>query len=449
MYYFKSIYFFIVLGLVSCNKPSLNRDGSKIESVTVKSSSDISQDRVDFKNEVISLYEESTSLLFKGARNRSVRARQNSDLQFTLVSDVTTPVIGSTSLQATDIIVIGNIAYVSYNVSGATQMGAIESINIQDKEKPVLISRVEFPNTDINAMTLKDNFLYYVGATSNTDSLPSIIQKITVADGVFSNTVLKNTLPSYAGVDIALIENSVLAVSGDTGGLSIFNDSDLSLNKFIEMNDTRSVTVDKNYAYLLKGTNGSAYKYSGDYAEVVKNDTIGGATIKEHKATISARGNIIATALSDGGLKLLCARTLEEIGSLDAISVSGIDTSLTVTNAASFEKGLLFVANGEAGVYVYSYSKGSKRRQKAKCKDRTLYLEGFLPSEAGISANHIVYEGGYLFVANGLGAMRIIHIENHKASKNHDREKDDDDDDDSDDEDYDSRTKSRNNWKKR
>ncbi len=121
--------------------------------------------------------------------------------------------------------------------------------------------------------------------------------------------------------------------------------------------------------------------------------------------------------------------TLTWIGSIDPPVVGGHTTqatdipihgsiahgllqlSKTVANAAYMQSGLLFTANREAGAFVYSVEVGNKK-DGAKCKERSVTLLGKISFGAERSANHVYYRSGCLVVANGLGGVQFVAVDN-------------------------------------
>jgi hypothetical protein len=85
-----------------------------------------------------------------------------------------------------------------------------------------------------------------------------------------------------------------------------------------------------------------------------------------------------------------------------------LDPSVVVTNAAAIDEDLIFISNGEAGVYVAQGSKfftatGSETQQQITMLGRL----GFGKRE---SVNHVAYRDKYLIVAAGLGGVKIVQV---------------------------------------
>jgi hypothetical protein len=86
----------------------------------------------------------------------------------------------------------------------------------------------------------------------------------------------------------------------------------------------------------------------------------------------------------------------------------GLDPSVVVTNAASVDNDLIFISNGEAGVYVARGSQvfsatGSEAAQQITVLGKLRF--GNLQS-----VNHVAYKSGYLFIAAGLGGLKIVKV---------------------------------------
>lgn len=76
-----------------------------------------------------------------------------------------------------------------------------------------------------------------------------------------------------------------------------------------------------------------------------------------------------------------------------------------MTNAVTVQNGLIYAANGEAGIYVYVVRNSASA---TACGAATVSLLGSLNFGAGISANSVFSGGGLLYVATGLGGLRLV-----------------------------------------
>jgi hypothetical protein len=115
-------------------------------------------------------------------------------------------------------------------------------------------------------------------------------------------------------------------------------------------------------------------------------------------------------AAGSGGVQVLSATTGAVVGSVPRPDPAalGLDPSVVVTNAASVDGDLVFISNGEAGVYVAQGSQafnltGSEAAQQLTMLGRLRF--GNLQS-----VNHVAYRSGYLFIAAGLGGLKIVKV---------------------------------------
>ena len=117
-------------------------------------------------------------------------------------------------------------------------------------------------------------------------------------------------------------------------------------------------------------------------------------------------------AAGTGGVQVLRVKTGEWIGELPAPIVPGLDATETVTNAVAVDDDLIFVSNGEAGVYVW-------RRPDDDDDDSdgggggnpvTFELVGKLQFGVDESVNHVEFKGKYLILASGLGGLKVVRV---------------------------------------
>jgi hypothetical protein len=95
--------------------------------------------------------------------------------------------------------------------------------------------------------------------------------------------------------------------------------------------------------------------------------------------------------------------------------VPGLDPSVVVTNAVAADRDLVFISNGEAGVYVAQSPKPlNKFDEEEPIELRLLGRLGFQDLQ---SANHIEYKRNVLFVAAGRGGLKIVKVNGSDAGE--------------------------------
>ncbi|MBT3630528.1 MAG: hypothetical protein HOC81_08840, partial [Candidatus Marinimicrobia bacterium] len=142
--------------------------------------------------------------------------------------------------------------------------------------------------------------------------------------------------------------------------------------------------------------------------EMLNDYSLVGATIDFSKSTVEIHRKKAVLALGDGGTQIICLEGGEVIEQIAPPVVDDLDPSVTVTNAASTDSKTLYMSNGEAGVYVaYTRDKFNSR----DCDVDDLQMIGQFRFDDLQSVNHIKAKGDYLFIAGGLGGLKILRVE--------------------------------------
>ncbi|UCG72544.1 MAG: hypothetical protein JSV45_15070 [Chromatiales bacterium] len=83
---------------------------------------------------------------------------------------------------------------------------------------------------------------------------------------------------------------------------------------------------------------------------------------------------------------------------------------MVVSNAVTVDRDLMFISNREAGVYV---AQADADFGSTACNaPQQITMLGHLQFDNLQSANHVAYKGDCLFVAAGLGGVKIVEVEN-------------------------------------
>ncbi|UYL09430.1 hypothetical protein B9G69_002435 [Bdellovibrio sp. SKB1291214] len=340
----------------------------------------------------------------------------------TLVGTLAPPTVNGAQVQASDIAVSGSKVYVAYNTRGATQAGAIDVIDISNPYALTLPSQALYPTSDIHKVYVKGTSLYAAGATSDNGGGGNL-QKITLdANGKLTSTVssvfLRSaadpTIPAYAGTSVVAAGSYIYALSGNNGGLSILNNSDLSTVGFTALPDARDISFDSSSSslYAVTGKTASAeslvkhYDLNGSLLSS-GNVTLSNGVIDEAKSTITTGATFQIATNGYGGARLICLSSGAILGTATNPTVTGLTTDKTTANAAAFGAGYMFVANGEAGVTIYSVNTSSL---VSGCSLVTITYLGRFSLGANASANNIFYTNGHLVVATGQMGFKIVKV---------------------------------------
>lgn len=329
----------------------------------------------------------------------------------TLVAEVAPPTINGKTLQATSVTMLGTRAVVSYNMRGAEYLGAIDVFDISHEKSPVLRSRALFQNADINAVSTDGYSIYAAEASGDPGFASPAVFELVFLSG--SNLVLNGNLrfplSSYAATSTAMAGSRVYTTSGNTGSLFAYTVPTFSLQT-IPLDDARWVDVGGGKVAVVQGMPGRLAVFNESNLAPAGTFTFTGADIPESKSTVELVGGKAFIAAGSGGVQILSAATGKVVGSVARPNPAslGLDPSVVVTNAASVDEDLIFISNGEAGVYV---AQGSRNFVETGSEtNQTITMLGKLQFGTQQSVNHVTYRSGHLFIAAGLGGLKIVKV---------------------------------------
>ncbi len=414
-----SIYFLVLIGIVmfSCNSENDDSDPQSDDKIVLQFEDLDSRVHIDNAGVVAKQSMPSMPDNFDGTDSDVTKSTTiddsdvASDLPLILVAEVDAPQYDNLVLQATHVCFSGNYAYVSYNVQGERYLGAVEAIDITDPALPRVVSHATFPSMDISSLTIKDGILYLVGAR-DVDAYegvtkPAVLVKMALSDGLLSDNIDFIELSSYVGTDVVAGDSHYYCVSGNTGALSAFSISDGALASQIDQEDLRAVGIDGNKLVTLSGTQGIHVYNIGSMSETqsfsVSSDVV------EAKRTIDFyNGHVLVAEGYDGmGAYQLSNGTQTLAIPVAEASGSNIDVNDIVCNAVTVSDGHIFMAEGAAGVIVYSIATNGLDNP---VEIGGLNLEG--------SANYVKSGSDYVFVADGTGGLKILKIVSDGESDN-------------------------------
>lgn len=335
-------------------------------------------------------------------------------LNLRLKTEVASPIVGGQTLQATSVSMVGNLAVVSYNMIGNPYLGAVDVIDINPGGQPRLTSRAVFQNTDVSAVYASGTSVYLAEATGDTGfQAPAVAELLQL---VGSNLVLtgnrRTGLTSFAATSATATATRAYATSGNTGALFVLDPVTLTPLSTIPLHDARWVTVAGGKIAVVQGTPGQISVFNETTLAPVGTFPFKGADIAESKSTVELAGGKAFIAAGDSGVQVLSASTGLVVGSVprpDPASL-GLSPSVVVTNSAAVDADLLFISNGEAGVYV---AQGSQAFSATGPETpQTITMLGKLRFANLQSANHVAYSADkkYLIVAAGLGGLKIVQV---------------------------------------
>ncbi len=330
----------------------------------------------------------------------------------TLTAEVLPPALGGNVLQATSIAMSNNKAVVGYNMRGAQYLGGIDVFTISNEKSVKLKSEALFNNADVNSVTFSDDRVYAAQATGDmTYPYPAVFEVLGLQG---ANLVLDGNsrapLTSYAGTSAVFRGSRVYATSGDNGALSVFDPASLAFQDSFDLHDARWVDAGDGKVVVVQGTPGQISVFDEATMALENVFPFDGANIAESKSTVQAIGGKAIIAAGDNGVQVLSLATGNVLGHVPVPdnNVLGLPRDVVVTNAVSAEGDLLFLSNGEAGVYVAQADTPFDQDWGETLHAITVL--GQLRFSALQSVNHVEYKDGLLIVASGLGGLKVVRL---------------------------------------
>ena len=333
-----------------------------------------------------------------------------------LKAEVAPPSIGGQTLQATSVSIVGNLAVVSYNMVGNPYLGAVDVIDITNKNQPVLRSEALFQNTDVSAVTTSGVNVYIAEATGDTGfASPAVFEVVkVVGDQLVLTGNTRTGLTSFAATSVAF-GTRVYATSGDAGGLFMLNPATFAVTSSIPLTDARWVAVGGGLVAVVQGMPGTLAVYNESNMSVVGSWPFKGADIAQSKSQAELVGGKAFIAAGDSGVQVLNPATGAFVGQVPRPNPDslGLSPSVVVTNAVAIDQDLMFISNGEAGVYL---AQGSQAFSTSGTGLQTITMRGKLRFGNLQSVNHVAYSAGgpgnpgILIVAAGIGGLKIVQV---------------------------------------
>lgn len=348
----------------------------------------------------------------EGAPARPMLAAAPPSFTLTLKAEVASPVVNGRTLEATHVVADAKYAYVTYGASGEESVGAIASFDISNPDRPKLLSLASLPTSDVNAIAMGSTKIYLAEATSDAGFAErAVLEELTVLKGVIQPVSRRVGLPSYAATGVSLYSGFIFVTSGSggsgSGGVTVLDVSRLAALWSDIFLDARAMSIAplSRTAVALQGSQGRLRVYDAtNYLAGPYTIDIGGASIPSSKGTLEILNDWVFASAGEGGAKIVSISGRRVIASLPRPVEADVDPADAVSNAVTVDGDLVFVANGGAGVYVAS------KQGNGTGMNPNLTLLGKIRFSGRVSANYVASKSGMLFVAAGLGGLKIIRV---------------------------------------
>ena len=330
----------------------------------------------------------------------------------TLVAEVAPPVISGQTLQATSVTITGTRAIVSYNMRGNPYAGGIDVYDFSSSV--ILKSEALFQNTDVSSAISSGSSVFLAEATGDTGfAAPAVLEKMRI---VGTSLVLagntRKGLTSFAATSVTTSGSRAYVTSGNTGKLFRIDTASFAIVDSISLPDVRWVDVNSGKVVVVQGgsPSGRIRVYNDANFAPLGNYTFTGADIAQSKSTVQLYGGKAFIAGGRGGVQILSASTGRFDGTVARPNPAllGLGDSVVVTNAVAVSDDLMFISNGEAGVYV---ARGSQSFLTSSAEaNQTITILGKLRFSNLQSVNHVAYVPPYLVIAAGLGGIKLVKV---------------------------------------
>lgn len=327
------------------------------------------------------------------------------------------------TVQANQIIINGNKAYISYNYAGDEFKGAIQIIDITKADSPVVSAEIRFTDKDINCIYLDGNKLLFGGAADpDYNDNRSFVGMVDVSG---QNPMTPGGITysffseSYGATGITKKgDKYYVGIGAKDGGIIILDGSltRISPNSLIDAPDIRDISVYESGVIAVEGTTDNL-NTTGNIVFLDESDVMNKVAIENfnspyNKATLQVyEGNTALLGLSEAGFQAFDLSSAYIDSLKPFFTFPNPDTNpLHVTNGVSFDAKLIFTANGEYGFRVLNVANAANKTSSFATS------AGYYPFENNTdtvidgkvySANYVAYRAGYLFVASGVGGVNI------------------------------------------
>lgn len=348
-----------------------------------------------------------------GPNEEALRAPKKRNFTLTLLAEVLPPTVDGRTLQATSVAIRGNRAIVGYGMAGPDYLGGVDVFNLIDGQRPRLESQATLLDSDVFDVSTYGTQVYLAGSTNEpTFEFPSTCEVLAL-EGHKLNLVENNRLDirSFVATSTKGALARVFSTSGNTGGLTAMDPITWTETDFVELDDARWVDVAGGRVVVAQGTPGRLAVFEELTLAPLGVYPFEGADVPESKTTVEVVGGKAFIGAGPGGVQILSVETGAVLGSVPIPDPQalGLDPAVVVTNSVSVDGDLLFISNGEAGVYV---AQGEQDFALSGSEEpQNIELLGRLEVGALQSVNHIAFKNEHLIVAAGLGGLKIIKVD--------------------------------------
>lgn len=318
--------------------------------------------------------------------------------------------MGEYQLQATSVEISGTTAIVSYHQIGEPHAAVVDVFDVSDPSHPVLRSSATFAQMDLNAVTFAasgngSGQLYLAGSTVDPEyPYGALVERMSLADYALSvDANHRFALRGDVGTSVAMGDGAFFATSARDGELVAYDGAGAARTGQVELADARWVAVDGGRVVVV---NGSVLSVYDSQLNAVGNLTFDSGLLPTSKSTVDLAGGKAFIAAGTTGLQVISTQTGARVGGAALPQDTGYDPSEVATNAVSADGRVVFTANGALGVHLAL----TDAAVESSSSEADIGLETLGALDLDGSANHVAYDNGLLFVAEGTRGLSIIRV---------------------------------------
>jgi len=327
------------------------------------------------------------------------------EIELYITASLDTPKIANVALQATDIKFKGDYVFISYNNVGDDYRGAVLVLKLEGN-KLTAISELKLNDTEVHSLDVEGENLILVGAKDDEENLtsPAYVSLVKLnGDNQIVSVEQTIDLPSFAavGVVIDFFSNSFAVAYGDLGGGISILDMDGNILQSISLEDVRSLSLNQNKLFVLTGQPATLQIYDFSSLTFENKFIYSGLNQLHSKAVIQSENDTSVLSLGLDGT-IIIENSTGAIIHQENLPDTGTDV---VVNGVTFMDGYLFIAQGGGGLQMIKFDANVSDLNSNDLF--TIIAEGQIPLPDS-SVNMVRFNGKFLFIAGGLGGVKVI-----------------------------------------
>ncbi len=403
----------------------------------------VDQSRVTYPNETLSLvdindasaYSTTTKALKGGTERKKLEVPGGATI--TLVAEVSPPTSAAgDTLQASHIYLSsdGETAFVAYMLQHEKVSGGLDVFDISIPRHPQLKYSQLFPDFDIAVVQADANTVFLAGQKidESGEGKSAYILRIPYSKrgGLDMSETLEKHLPGYFATDLYLTESALYVTTGTASttqpnvGLFVLDPDTLEVvaQKTSDYPDLRSVAVHSSNVAVFEAATSSPTTTNAR-VDIYKNDDFSDSTkptsidLSAYPPDAGAKAKMeyysdktIFVATNSHGVVILDADKGTIQGRVPAPALAFVkladQTSNAVSSGNTGKKDLIYIANGEAGLWVGDAS----ALEEQTTTNSTWNIAGTIRFNARESVNYVASKKSTVICASGLGGIKILDI---------------------------------------